>query len=301
MLSLLVIMLSISFVSAGFFDLFKKNPDLAPSQSTDVSVTVGNNAPTIVSVSAIPAVDLTAGTTKDVIFTFTAEDTNGAANLDSTTALAEFSFPAEPIRSSIPITGCVAGVPVGNQITYTCTVTMVYYDENGAWTVMVSVDDLSAVTASDSSTTIIINLLRDISISPATITFPATTQSATDVLSSSDTTITNLGNFDTIGDGSGDGYILVTGTDLTGPSPGVIPAANIRSADAGDVGTVCTAGGSALIDTVATGISDAILPRGAGGSNTGDLTYCITLVPAAIISQDYTANVAGANQWTVGI
>lgn len=298
-LGVFIMILSISFVSAGFFDFFKRDSQLAPSQSTDVSVTVGNAAPTIVSVSAIPAVTLLAGTTKDVTFQFTAEDTNGAADLDDTTASASFSFGGEPTRSSVPVTGCVAGAPSGNQITYTCTITMQYFDDNGAWTVTVSVDDLSAVTATDSSTTVTINLLRDITISPAIITFPATTQSATNLLSSSDTTITNLGNFDTPSDGS----IDVTATDLTGTvTPAeVIPAANIRAADITDVGTVCSTGGSALVDTIATGISGAVLPRGIGGSNTGDLTYCINLVPGGISSQGYTADLAGGNQWTIGI
>ena len=295
--SILIMMLSISFVSAGFFDFFK-DIQLAPSQETNVSVIVGNTPPTIVSVNPIPAVNLLAGTTTNVIVIFTAEDVNGATDLNSATASASFSRAGETTRTSIPLTGCVAGAPSGNQITYTCTVTMQYYDDNGPWTVTVSVNDQASATATNNLNTVTINLLRDIIISPSLINFPATSPGATSVGSSVDTTITNLGNFNTPTDGSVD----ITAADLTGtvtPSE-LIPAINFRAADIADLATRCSTGGSALINAAAVGINGAVLPRGVGGSNTGTLTYCITTVPLGISSQGYTATI-GTNPWTIGI
>jgi len=295
-----ILLVSVTFVSAGFFDIFNKDARLAPSQDTDVAVTVGNVAPTITNVQAIPNVDLAAGTTTEVTVIFTAEDLNGASDLNSTTASASFSKAGETTRTSTPVTGCTPGIPTGNQITYTCTVTMQYYDENANdWIITVSVDDLSSATASNSATTFQVNLLRDITITPTSITFATVIQGGTDEISAVDTTITNNGNFNAPTDGD----VSITGEDLTGVTTPTetIPAANFNAQDA-TTGTVCSAG-TTLVASTATSIPTVTLNNGdgTGGNNQRDITYCLTLVPTGISSQDYTANTGGGNAWTIGI
>ncbi|MEM3113369.1 MAG: hypothetical protein QXI33_03015, partial [Candidatus Pacearchaeota archaeon] len=74
---LIILLLIIGYLV--FFGPLKKNIRLSPQ---DVSVIVGNVAPTIVSINPIPNVNLNAGTTTNVTVIFTAEDLNGASNLN---------------------------------------------------------------------------------------------------------------------------------------------------------------------------------------------------------------------------
>ncbi len=261
---------------------------------------VGNAAPTIVSVTPIPNVDLLAGTTKSITFQFTAQDTNGASDLNDASASASFIKTGENTR----VGSCSFVSTAGNQKTYSCTVTMQYYDNDGTWTISVTIQDAAAATATDSSNTFVVNLLKDITISPASISFPSTSQGAANIISTSDTTITNKGNFD-----STNGNIQLTAKDLTGvTTPAeIIPATNFKSVGSSQAGTVCTTG-TTLSNAVAVNILSANLPRGnpTDGnplytSNTETMRYCITLVPSAISSQDYTATFLKGNTWTIGL
>ena len=288
---LIILLLVMPLVSANIFDWIKEKVQLAPSQPTDVRVQVGNTAPTIQSISAISAVSLNPSpSTTSVVFTFTARDSNGASDLNDATAAANFNKLGETTRTAT----CVFQSQSGKQRTYECTVNMQYYDDAGTWNVEVSIDDQAGLSASSSST-FTVNLLRDISISPAIIGFPTVAQDDINVISSSPTTITNGGNFEAPSDGD----IEVTSFDLEGettPSD-IIPASNLKIAGSSGSGTVCTTGDS-LIDSSAVSIT-AILPRGPSGSNTESLTYCITLVPSAISTQFYSAT--GGRAWIIGI
>ena len=293
-LFVIIIFITVPIISAEFFDVFKKDVSLAPSQDTEVAVSVGNAAPTIVSVSAIPATDPIGGTTKIITFQFTAQDTNGASNLNDASASASFAKSGEPTRTGT----CSFVSTAGNQKTYSCTVTMQYYDDNGVWTVSVSIQDQAAATGSDSSTSFTYNLLRDITIIPTLISFPTTIQGSTNLLSTTQTSITNKGNFNTPTDGS----IQVTGFDLKGaitPTE-TIPASNFKSGDTSAV-DVCTVvgGGTTLSNGVATNIAGATLTKGVSGG--GTIKYCLTIVPTGISDQNYVANVANSNIWRIGI
>ncbi len=295
-LTLFVIMLFILIpaISAGFFDGFKKDVRLAPSQDTEVAISVGNAAPTIVSVGAIPATDPLSGTTKSITFQFTAQDSNGASDLNDASASTSFAKSGEPTRTGT----CSFVSTTGNQKTYSCTVTMQYYDDNGVWTKTVSIQDAAAATGTDSSTSFTYNLLRDIIMTPTLISFPTTIQGSTNLLSTTQTSITNKGNFNTPTDGS----VQVTAFNLKGAvTPAqIIPAANFNAGDTSAT-NVCTVagGGTILSDGVATNIAGAGLTKGASGG--GTIKYCLTLVPTGISDQNYVANVANANIWRVGI
>jgi hypothetical protein len=290
----IIAVLGISLVSAGFFDYFR-DIDLSPSADTDVSVTVGNVAPVIVSVESISAVDLTPASTTDVTFTFVASDPNGVSDLDDSSATAEFTFGSEPTRSDTD--GCSFVSEASGERTYTCTITMQSYDAPGSWTVTVGISNLTGpLTTTDSLNTVTLNLLRDISINPITIGFPTVIQGGTDIVSSATTTITNNGNFVVPTDGD----FEITAYDLPGvttPSD-KIPAANFNAAGSSESDVCGGATTTTLADSTATVISSAALARGDTG-NTEDIEYCITLVPAGIISQDYSTT--GGTAWSLSI
>ncbi len=290
----LIIILTLSFpiVSAGFFDWLKEKLQLSPSQPTDVRVQVGNVAPTIQSISAIPDVNLDPapdpGTS--VIFTFTARDSNGAADLNDASASANFNRAGETTRNGV----CAFQSQAGKERTYQCTVDMQYYDKVGTWNIAVSIQDQAGLTATSTST-FTVNFLNYITISPTVINFPAVAQDDTNVISISPTTITNGGNFEVPVNGD----LSVTSFDLQGETnpAEIIPASNFRAVGSAGAGTVC-ATGNALIDSTAVPIT-ATLPRGPSDSNTEDLSYCLTLVPGGISTQFYSAT--GGRSWIITI
>ncbi|MDO8508710.1 MAG: hypothetical protein Q7S27_03425 [Nanoarchaeota archaeon] len=291
--AILIILLAftIPLVSAGLFDWLKEKVQLAPSQPADVRVQVKNSAPVIEAISAIPAVSLSPNpSTTSVIFTFRATDKNGPADLNDVTASANFNKAGETTRTA----SCVLQSTQGRDKTFECTVIMQYFDDAGTWNVAVSIQDQSSVTASLTST-FTVNLLKHISISPATISFPAVEPEETNVISTIPTTITNNGNFEAPIDGD----IKITSFDLQGETNPLqlILSSTFKVAGSSESATVCSTGNS-LIDSTPVVIS-ANLPRGQSGLNTQDLIYCLTSVPAEIGTQFYSAT--GARAWTIGI
>jgi hypothetical protein len=303
-----ILFISVSIVSAGFFDFFK-DPQLGPTDTTDVAVTV-NSPPTIVTPPSIPAVDLTTGGNHLVTFSFTAEDVDGPTDLDASSIEATFTKSGEPTRSisdglndGAGNDECTANTPVGNQITYDCQITMRYYDDNAAdWTATVSIDDQAGETATDNSATFTVNLLREITLSPTTINFPTIASPSSDITSSDNTEVTNLGNWDSTTDGSMEitGYALsINPDDLT-----EIPATNFRAGDVSEVATICSTGGQPLIQATAQSISSIVLPRGEPTFNTGTITYCLDTVPSGLTSgATYSTSGTSPNtqQWIIGI
>ncbi len=291
-ITLLIIMsLIVPYVNAGFFDFFKKLQK-SPSQQTDITIQVGNVAPMILSVQSIPAVTLLAGTTKDVIFNFTARDNNGVSDLNDASALAKFNKTGEPLRTG----SCILAETMGSNKKYQCTVQMQYFDDNGAWSVNVSIKDLAGLSGEDSATLFTVSQLSDISINPTVINFPVVAPGGTNIISSQQTETTNNGNFEV----PLDGPLSITSYNLTGlttPSE-YIPAMNFNISGLAGAGTACTTG-TKLADEISTTILGTSLARGAVG-NTENLTYCLTSVPI-ISSQSYSTTGAGSQAWVIGI
>ena len=305
--SIIIIMMSLTFVSAGFFDdlfnFFNRGPQKSATDSTDVAVVVGNALPTITTVTGLPAtVSPASGGTANVVFTFTASDANGASDLDDTTAKATFTKAGEITRTA----NCVFQSTSGNTKTYQCTVGMLYYDGNGVWNVAVEVKDKAVppATATNAVNSFTYNLLRDIAIQsclgascdppPASIGFGnSVAPGATNVQSAKDTRVTNNGNFV--------GQLQVTAFDLKPPTgTDTIPAGNFKAAKS-NVATICGAGGNTLIATSAVPITSTNLPKGVAGSNTEDLRYCLVTVPPSIASQSYSTSNPGSSKWIIGI
>ena len=88
------------FVAVSLFKQQAYDVSLSPSQPTQVKVGVGNAAPTITNLAAIPNVNLNPSpSTTNVIVTFTARDANGANDLVDATASAQFTNAGEPTRT----------------------------------------------------------------------------------------------------------------------------------------------------------------------------------------------------------
>ena len=286
-----LVMVVILAVVLAFFVLvlvFKEDISFSPSQPTGVKINVGNAIPTIVDLQPIPNVNLNPSpSTTSVTVTFTARDSNGASDLVDETALAEFTNAGEQTRTGT----CSVQSQTQKEKTYQCAVLMDYFDKSGGWAVNVKVNDTKLVSATSSST-FIVNLLRDISLSSAIINFPSAAPGDFNIISTEQTVITNNGNFE-----APPGAIIVTSYDLVGEVDSIqnIPAANFKAAGASQA-DVCGQGDS-LIHSSPKPIATSSLSRGPTG-NTETLSYCLTSVPD-ISSQTYSA--IGGNAWVIAI
>ncbi|MEM3113337.1 MAG: hypothetical protein QXI33_02845, partial [Candidatus Pacearchaeota archaeon] len=188
-------------------------------------------------------------------------------------------------------TGCSAGAPSGNQKTYTCIVTMQYYDAPGTWNAQVRVDDQTPATA-QSSTTFTLNQLISIS-NTASISFGTVSPEQNDVISLIDTAITNNGNVAS--------QLKIIAYNLKGVTNPLeeIPVTNFKAAGSSQAASVCTTG-TQLIHATSTTITSSNLPRGPTGSNTETMRYCLD-VPGGISTQTYSTTATGGTQWQINL
>jgi len=290
---LLVFLFAILLVELGFYF---RTPAVLFSPGgpyTPIDFEVKNLAPFIVSIEDVdPNYDLIAGTTAPVSFNFTARDRNGINDFDDATATAILSKSGESDRTVT----CILDSSFGNNKKYQCSVLMEYYDDDGTWSINVSVSDVGGLSGWDDSTaTTDINLLKDIDLDQPSIDFGSADPGAENVtLNSVD--ITNNGNFEDPGDNTGDGLLSITAIDLVGLTLAteVISASSFLAADAAEVATICATGTQLSNDTIIN--TNVALTRGASGG--GSMTFCIPLVPE-VSAQSYQAS--GANQWKITI
>ena len=288
-----LVLIVASLISAGLFDWFKKDVQLAPSEQTNVRIGVGNADPSITNLDAISAVILLpAPDTTAVSFTFTARDANGANDLVDSTASASFTKTGETTRTN----PCTFVSQAGKSKTYQCNVLMSHYDIEGVWDVAVKVEDQQAVQATSAST-FTVNPLKDIAISPSQIDFPAVAPEQTNIapIGGQVTSVRNRGNYQ--------GTLSISASNLIGETNPAenIPASSLKASGLSQAASVCSTGTS-LVSGSVTSIAGTLVKRGPddGGSNIEEISYCLTLVPD-LSSQFYSATVAGGNAWTIQI
>lgn len=287
-----LVLILMSFVSAGIFDWLKTGK--ATSQPQDVSLTVSGLVPQIIyvedidngGVNPIFPNELDLPSPVSVVFIVTVSDDNGVDNIDDTSVSADFIFGLEPKRSG----SCswVVDNPDGISANYSCSVDMNYYTPAGTWVVTVYAEDLDTNFAvPDTSESFDYAILKAMTISPSTISFGSVATLASNIEATDDpVTITNTGNYD--------GAVSVQGYDLYGLTDNteVIPVANFA------VGTIsgseCSA--TVLVNGVSQSITGSNSNPGIGG--TEEIYYCLTFVPN-VASQDYSTTATGGQSWIV--
>ncbi|MBI2451564.1 Ig-like domain repeat protein [Candidatus Pacearchaeota archaeon] len=255
-----------------------------------------NSAPTITFVSIMPATDPSENTIKNILFNFTATDADGGGNINISTAQARFQLTGQTTRSNLTCAN-ITGVFSSNNMNFTCTVGMWYFDYPGAWTVNVTISDNSAANGENSTTTFTYNTLNAMVMSPNALTWASLSAGALNTLSNNDPIlINNTGNKNVTN-------ITINAINLIGEQNGAynIPAANftVSITDSCDSGTIM--GNNSQIQ-----VGSAILPRGNNSLNYGNETsgqeqfyFCLEEVPQSIPSQPYSTSAGGA--WTITI
>lgn len=292
---IVVVFLCISFASANFFsDLWGKITGKATTGTASVNISVGNSAPTVPFVSALAATDPVIGGNVTLNLTFTATDLNGISDISNATAIINLTKSGQASRSN---TSCLPKNASGNSITFNCTVTMWYWDGNGAWTVNATINDSSNALGTNSSTTFTYNLQTAMVMSPTSLTWPAISVSSTNIGSNNDPIIVNnSGNAVSLG-------VNVTAYNLRGETTSTqFIYANNFSVD--NISDGCV--GTVMANATNTKVSNASLQSGNNtlnydNSSSGQepLDFCLLGVPTGISSQYYSSAAYGA--WTVAI
>ena len=291
----IVILMLIPVSSANIFsDFFGKITGRATSDTTALNITVGNSAPTISLVEAIAAKDPVIGSTRAIIFNFTATDSDGAGNINTSTAAGYFQRAGETTRSN---TSCSSWASAGNNANFTCTIDMWYFDQNGAWTVNVTIRDINSATGTNSSTTFTYNLLTAMNMSPSSLTWTSVGLTSTDTGSNNDPVqINNTGNDVGLN-------INVTALSLRGEVTltQFIYANNFTISN---VTEGCS--GTTMVNATSTNVTSALLYRGNNTWNYNNDTsgqeqiyFCLKGVPQDISAQSYSSSAAGP--WTVAV
>ena len=253
-----------------------------------------NQPPTIEWVQPISATNPTDDSTTSIVFNFTVTDTNGYDDINVSSVNASFLRAGEVTRIN---TSCVNYSQSGNDMNFSCTIDMWYYDQNGDWTINVSIKDDSEEYVENSSTNFIYNLLPGMKMSPITLGWPEINLPDTDTGSNDDPVqINNTGNSEPLN-------INITGYDLQGEeqSSYYIYAANFTVDDTSEG---CS--GTAISNATSLNITSAILYRGNHSLNYNNATsgqeqlyFCLKGVPQDNPSQSYSSSAFGA--WEIRI
>jgi len=179
--------------------------------NSNMTIVIGNEAPTIPYVMEVSAVTLNGGTTVEVEVSFNATDNNGFDDLDATKANVTFSKAGETDRTA---SNCRAVQNTTLTSVINCTITMQFYDTDGAdWAINASIRDDTGVYAENLTTFVTVNTLDYVSQDILAITWGAVTAGSDDNEADNTITLTNGGNQDYP-------YLNITGYDASGDVSG---------------------------------------------------------------------------------
>ncbi len=302
---IMFILLMISFVSAGFFDLAKGITGRASSQDTNVSIIVtGINPVSIIVVNSTLAgstVDPSENSMKNIAFNVYVGDRDGVSDINDTSVYVNFtrSGVTSRINSSCNLVGDINTTTAN----FTCTIGMWYFDAPGVWNISVYANDLGNTTlVQNNSFTFSYGQLQAIVISPISLTWTSVSLGAQNQTPTNQPTlINNTGNYNVTS-----GNIQVKAINLHGQTitTDYISAGNFTASNNTGGSPPAECSGTALVNATDTGITNSVLGFGNHSENnnvTGQtrLFYCLNTVPTTVSSQTYSTSTAGA--WVVKI
>jgi len=266
---------------------------------TNINLNLGwftktNNAPNITAITIDSTITPVEDSFVNVQVNFSVFDQDGASDINITSTNISLTRSGETPRETL---ACTNVSNVGDQVNFTCTVKMYYFDGPGSWTATATIKDLDNNEDQDSSASFTYQQLTAITISPATINFPEITRGATNQLPNQNLTINNTGN-DDITD------IRIDAVDLIGETNSVyiINAENFTVHTTTGSEVECDSG-TALVNNTETTITGATLNKGnhSIGDGTGQelLHYCIPIVDSNLIKQAYSTALSRA--WIIKV
>ncbi len=296
-LSVFIMLLIISSVSAGFSDWFNSITGKAGQQPQDMSIKVkGTNPAQIVYVSPIPSTSPQELSFTTIIFEVHMYDKDGVKDLNHTSVSASFSRLGETTRFSGI---CTRQFPDVNTKTanYSCTVDMGYWDGAGDWNINAEGKDIgNGAWVYNTSTAFSYNILQAMVISPGELTWPEIISGAVNQTLGNYTVVNNTGNFK--------GVISITALNLLGETDNSEEiyaenfAIDIETGGEGCVDNACIeCDGTPLVNGTSVGIAGSNSNPGdlsaGGGAGQEQLYYCIPQIPL-LSSQVYSTATGGS-------
>jgi hypothetical protein len=293
-----VLLIMTGFASAGIGGWFKKITGMAPSDTTVMNVTVGNNPPQIVKVRndtmGNPAVTESGTTTLQI--NFTAYDADGATTLNDTSAQGRIKRGGEAVRENLTC-AWIEDYDT-NYANYSCDVELWYWDGAGSWEINVSIKDNNNAYAANTTTNVSIQEDTCMVMSPVGLAWAAVTVTSIDVGADDDPIlINNTCNYDVPTNG-----VNVTGIDLYGENDQgyAIYATNFT------VNVTDASEGTGLINGTSQNISLSEVTAGNNTINAGDgtsgqeqLYFYIEAINPDLSSQSYST--VNSEEWTIAI
>ena len=292
---LMVVLLMFVLFYTGTLNKLAEITGYATSANTALNISISNTAPTIGTVNVIAAQDPTDDTTTSITFNYTVTDNDGAGNINLSEAKAYFNKTGETTRSN---TTCInTSIGVGNNINFTCTISMYYFDVNGAWTINATIKDKSASYVENSTTTFTYNILTAMKMAPTSLSWASIGVTTTDAGSSNDPIIINNTGNDIPLDVNVTSYNLRGETTITE----FIYGANftVQNASQGCSGT-------AMVNATSTNITTSTLQRGNHSlgynnatSGQEEIFFCLKGVLSTLSQQSYSSSAYGS--WLVAV
>ncbi len=302
-LGVLIILIA-PLMSAGFFsDIWGKITGQASEEASidlNISVTTGT-APWIYDVTGLGAITLTDGPGATyLIINFSVNDSDGADNLDNSSAMLNLTKAGEDLRMN---SSCAVKDYGGNFANYTCNVTMWWWDSDGAWTIYANISDLNENTHINNSNTRTVNTLTGIVMDPSSLNFASLLAGSTNQTPSDYLILNNTGNQDIT-----DGNVQVNATDLFGETDKgqALWAGNFSMSPFTGGSIECNASttdATAMVNITYTGVVGSTLNADNFTINDGtgqeNLYLCLREVGSELSQQQYSTNQLGS--WTVKI
>ncbi|MEK6840814.1 MAG: hypothetical protein AABX79_02580 [Nanoarchaeota archaeon] len=288
-----------SLISANLFsDFWGKITGEATSGTTSLNITVGNSAPTISFVTSVSSQNPLELGYRSVLLNFSVNDTDGAGNINLSSARARLNRTGETNRDNFTCADLGAG---GNGHMFNCNVSIYYYDENAVWTINVSARDNSEASSENSTTNFTYNLLTAMVLSPTALTWTALNLTATNISSNNDPILlNNTGN-------SANGTVNSTAYNLRGETTTTqfIFANNFTI---GNVTDGCGTGinSSILVNATSKQLNGTNFSKGNNSLNFGNQTsgqeqlfICNRGIPQDASSQSYSSAFYGS--WVIEV
>ncbi|MEM3075127.1 MAG: hypothetical protein QW727_04275, partial [Candidatus Pacearchaeota archaeon] len=215
-------------------------------------------------------------------------------DINVSSARAYFQRSGQPTRSNL---SCVNLTTSGNEINFSCSIDMWYFDQAGSWTINVTIKDINNAQGENSSTTFTFNTLTAMVMSPTSLTWPTITPTNTDIGSNNDPiTINNTGNAEPLS-------INITAYNLRGETliTKFIFANNftVQNSSEGCSGTI-------MQNATSINVTSARLFRGNNSLNYNNETsgqeqifFCLKGVPQDATAQSYST--AGSAAWEIKV
>jgi hypothetical protein len=195
-----VILLASPFVFAGFSEWWNTFTGKATSQSTTLSVAVGNTAPKIENVTLQTPSSGTApieAAGLNITYYFNATDADGVANLNDSAASLNLSNTTAGYGQSGYNGSCtLLGDLNSTAAQYACNVTLQYYFVPGIYNVNATIKDINGAVGNNiSNVSFTLGTLNAFVLSPAALSWSSVSTSSVNVSSDNDpVTLNNTGN-----------------------------------------------------------------------------------------------------------